>query len=1116
MPKLPPLVILGLTGLVSLGHAGCGSSPPADSADQASTNGQRSGLDESRPTEPVRLTPVPLPPGVPPQALTPPTGLAARRATLTLPQIIGSLDAPAHLRGSPDDPVAVPDPPSSKIATQADSAPPPLAAQKFYANGRQALLLGDNFGAVQAFNQALRLSPDSPAILRSLGEAWTRAGNRVSAANSYRQALAADPADLTSLIMLGRFALEDRRVDDAILHLHRALQIAEADDTADPAAARLVQFYLANTLNQADYIAAARQMFDRYFTAADQGAPPPSTLARELALIDSQGGETLVLLGDVHHRLGDPEAADQAYRLAQRVGVLNERTLQLRLLYTRLRLGQKTSAQSILTSLIADPAEAGTTRPDADTLELIRYAVDQGLPTDQLVDRLREMYHQQDRPVALVLALADVTPPADAARLLRQHLVARPGDTAVFGRLLDLLLRDADLPDRHRQAIDTTARAMAASPALADRFAQQLLQRVDDLPALLAAFPAPPVDSSAEAGNDALPDSPTPDASAPDAAAAVTESPSAEAAAREVLRGEILLQLDRLEEARQALRRAARLDASQSTARLELAELEIAAQQYAAAETLLDQLPEASARSPRATQLRVRILTATDRREQALALLDETLRREPPGSPLMIDKADLLLADGQVATAERVLLDALNARPTDESIYEKLLAIYESNGSMQQNYQRLRRRMFETIPEAAVTRLVQAQTLVAMRQFREAERVLAQLRQQAAGRPDYQLEAQRLQMEVFASTQQGERVAQLLEQHLAEAGDDPDDALLAFAARYYRQRDDQTRYFEIEELRWRNRPPSLERSAVLAQVYFNQEKFPEALAMSHEAFDLATPEDNRVLQFIGGVWARSILEVGPEAQALDDLKQLREKHPALAGELAQQLALVYQSRAQEPASREILRLGLQWEPRNANLNNALGYSLANAGIDLPEARQRLTVALEIDPDNAAYLDSMGWVLYKLGNFDGARDWLLKSRDADPVAHPVILDHLGDAFYRLGELPEAVSHWRQARNKLAEPDHQMIDPEEQGLPDRLRAKLDAVAQQQPAPVAPLGQGIKPPPDLLQDPPAPQAPAAPGDPPPPPAAAPLPPAPAPAPPPAVPTTPDPAQPTTPAAQ
>ena len=1077
MPKLSPLVIFGFTGLAVLSVAGCGSPPPPGQPAASAGDGGTSADAQTRAdAEPIRLTAVPPPPGVPAAALTPPTGLAARRAELTLPQIIGSLEPPAHLRGEADAPVLAPasEPPAADAGP--DAEPPPLAAQKFYANGRQALLLGDNFGAVQAFNQALRLSPNSPAVLRSLGEAWTRAGNRVSAANSYRQALAADPADLTSLIMLGRFALEDRRVDDAILHLHRALQLAESDEAADPAAARLVQFYLANTLNQADYTTAARQMFDRYFTAADQATPLPSSLARELAMIDSQRGETLTLLGDLHHRLGDPRSADRVYRLAQRVGVLNDHTLRLRQLYTRLRLGQKQAAQALLTQLIADPTDA-TAQPDAQTFELVRYAVDQGLPAERLVERLREMYRQQDRPTVLALALADVMPAADAAELLRQHLEARPGDIAVFGRLLDLLLSDTGPDPRPRSAVDATARAMAASPALADRFARQLLERASDLETLLESFPA--------ADADAVDDS--------SAADTRPSTPPAEAAAREVLRGEILLKLGRVDPARQALRRAADLDPAQSTARLELAELELAAGQYAEAEALLDELPEAPARSARATELRVGIYIATDRRAQALELLDQALRREPPGSPLMMVKADLLLADGQVAAAERVLLDALNARPTDESIYEKLLLIYETNSSMQQNYQRLRRRMFETIPEAAVTRLVQAQTLVAMRQYREAERVLVQLNRLAADRPGYRLETQRLQMEVFANTQQGEQVQQLLDEHLAEVDGNPDDTVLALAARYYRQRDDQARYFEIEELRWQNRPPGIERSAVLAQVYFNQQKYQQALEMSEEVFGLATPDDERMRQFVGNVWARSLIELKEPEAALDALRQLRDRFPPLGADLAQQLAIAYQATGREDLSRGVLRLGLQWSPRHANLNNALGYSLANAGLELPAARQMLVIALQEEPDNAAFLDSMGWVLYKQGDFEGARDWLVKSRDADTVAHPVILDHLGDTFYRLDNQPEALNHWRQARNKLAEPDHQMMDPEEQGLADRLRAKIDAATQQGRVPLAPLGEGVDPPAAVA----LPLAEADPDDAAPPPPPAPPPPAPTPEP-------------------
>ncbi len=783
MSKLLTLHATVLTAYLLLGAIGCESNPapPVDDESQGDSS------DSESLAEPVVLTPVPPPPGVPAPLLEPPAGDLAERAQYSILAVVDQLSPPPHLQSS----VA-----SSTNVTDADRPPsnPPLAAQKFYAAGRQSLLDGDNFGAVQAFEKALRLTPENPAILQSLGEAWARAGNRVSAANSLRQAYTADPTDLLSLYMLGRFALEDRRLDHAILNLHRALELARSGDHPDPSARRLIQFYLANTLNQAGYTAAAVESFRAYFDMQrDDSSATPTRFARELTLINSQQGETLMMLGDAQHRLLDPEAAALVYRLAGRMGVLNADALQLRVLYTRLRLGQSCAAQEVLAQLLTQPTASSAGAPDTRTLALIRYAIEQGLPADQLIARLTTMYQRRDRPAALALALADVMPPGEARKLLRTHLQQRPADTAVFGRWLSLEFASADQPAAYRRAIDATVTAMADAPPYADPYADQLFARIEHPSDLLAALG----DSSEMALTADDPLAPT------------------RAAMRSILRGRAYVADQQLAPARLAFERGLESAPGNADILLHLAALEVQSQDYAAAQRWLDRLPPSASDTTKALLLKAEALDATDQTDAALRLIEQALRNESPGSPLMLIQADLQLKQGDTAAAERTLLDALNARPSEPIIYEKLLAIYEADGTMQQNYQRLRRRMIETIPDAPITKLVKAQTLVAMRNYPEAQRVLESLDDAEMQRSRYGLEVLQLRMEVYVGTQQGEKVNQLLQQHLKDAGDQPDDTVLGLAARHYQRSGDQDRYFEIEEIRWKNRPPGIQRSAVL-------------------------------------------------------------------------------------------------------------------------------------------------------------------------------------------------------------------------------------------------------------------------------------------------------------
>lgn len=119
------------------------------------------------------------------------------------------------------------------------------------------------------------------------------------------------------------------------------------------------------------------------------------------------------------------------------------------------------------------------------------------------------------------------------------------------------------------------------------------------------------------------------------------------------------------------------------------------------------------------------------------------------------------------------------------------------------------------------------------------------------------------------------------------------------------------------------------------------------------------------------------------------------------------------------AAIDDLRRVRELEPDSAVAKNALGYLLADRGepSDWGEARTLIAEALEQEPGNAAYLDSMGWVLFRLGDLDGARDWLLRSWEAQRDAE--VGAHLGEVLWRLGSPDAAREVWLEALRLDAE-------------------------------------------------------------------------------------------------
>lgn len=102
---------------------------------------------------------------------------------------------------------------------------------------------------------------------------------------------------------------------------------------------------------------------------------------------------------------------------------------------------------------------------------------------------------------------------------------------------------------------------------------------------------------------------------------------------------------------------------------------------------------------------------------------------------------------------------------------------------------------------------------------------------------------------------------------------------------------------------------------------------------------------------------------------------------------------------------------LKLDPEHSPSLNYLGYMLADRGEKLDYAKDLIGKALEILPENPAYIDSYGWVMYRLGKFDSAVSYLEKASELQ--SDPVIYDHLGDAYKAIGKTEDARIWWQKA-------------------------------------------------------------------------------------------------------
>ena len=156
-----------------------------------------------------------------------------------------------------------------------------------------------------------------------------------------------------------------------------------------------------------------------------------------------------------------------------------------------------------------------------------------------------------------------------------------------------------------------------------------------------------------------------------------------------------------------------------------------------------------------------------------------------------------------------------------------------------------------------------------------------------------------------------------------------------------------------------------------------------------------------------------------EAEILSEAKRYEEAVVLLDEEIEEGVpsdllytrALLAEKLGRMDMLEQDLRALLDQNPDNATVLNALGYSLADNTDRYEEAHALIQRALDLSPNDFHILDSMGWVLYRMGNLDQAERFL---RQAITVRHdPEIAAHLGEVLWMQGERLEASAIWETA-------------------------------------------------------------------------------------------------------
>ena len=161
-------------------------------------------------------------------------------------------------------------------------------------------------------------------------------------------------------------------------------------------------------------------------------------------------------------------------------------------------------------------------------------------------------------------------------------------------------------------------------------------------------------------------------------------------------------------------------------------------------------------------------------------------------------------------------------------------------------------------------------------------------------------------------------------------------------------------------------------------------------------------------------------------------------------------AIAHERQGEWPKAEADFRKALDLNPDHPQVLNYLGYSLVEKRIKLDEALKMIETAVEGSPDSGYIVDSLGWVLYRLGRYEDAVVHMERAVELMPV-DPVVNDHLGDVYWAVGRYREAEFQWKRALSFVDEGDT-VTEADPARMRRKLEVGLDVVLEEEGA--APL--------------------------------------------------------------
>jgi len=217
-----------------------------------------------------------------------------------------------------------------------------------------------------------------------------------------------------------------------------------------------------------------------------------------------------------------------------------------------------------------------------------------------------------------------------------------------------------------------------------------------------------------------------------------------------------------------------------------------------------------------------------------------------------------------------------------------------------------------------------------------------------------------------------------------------------------------------DDLAWRQR----------LQLLLSLQRYEKTVEVGKQA-DQAIPDDAFIQFFVG-----SALMLSDNNEGAEDWLQNASRAPArrpFKSVVYSTLGDVRANLGNHTDSDEAYELALRYDSENDNAMNNYAYNLSVREVELDRAEELALKAIELAPENAAYLDTIGWVYFKKEDYEKARRYIRASIDTGEASAEVF-EHMGDVYEQLDNMTEAEKWWKQALEQDPERTHlkQKID------------------------------------------------------------------------------------------